>query len=87
MLPNQTSAETSKQARIFAGKEPYFMVCPACYNSSFRLSRYRSADIFPLLTLRFPIRCRMCAHRMHAGPFTAFQLWQKRKHKHSLVTK
>lgn len=61
------------------------MVCPTCYKSDFRLSRFRSTDLPALFTLRYPVRCRACSHRMHAGPMAAFQLWQERKRKRQIL--
>jgi hypothetical protein len=61
------------------------MTCPTCFNSSFRLSRLRSADVAPLLAFRYPVRCRVCDHRMHAGFLMALHLWQERKRKRQSV--
>lgn len=57
------------------------MVCPTCFRSGFRLSRLRRTDLPSLITLRFPVRCRACDHRMYAGPIMTMHLWQDRKHK------
>lgn len=57
------------------------MICPTCFKSNFRLSRFRSKDVVPILTLRYPVRCRVCKHRMYAGPFVAYHLFQSRRRK------
>lgn len=58
------------------------MVCPTCFSSEFRLSRFRpTMDLGRLLTFRYPVRCRACDHRMYASMLFAFQLWQDRKRK------
>lgn len=61
------------------------MVCPTCYKSSFRLSHFRSMDLPALFTLRYPVRCRACSHRMYAGPMAAFQVWQDRRRKGQIL--
>lgn len=62
------------------------MTCPTCFNSNFRLSRFRSADVASLLAFRYPVRCRVCDHRMYTGPVLALHLWQERRRKRQLVT-
>jgi hypothetical protein len=58
------------------------MICPSCFDSQFRLSHLRKADIFPLFALRYPVRCITCSHRMYGGPLFALHLWQRRRSKH-----
>jgi hypothetical protein len=58
------------------------MVCPVCHASdNFRLSKFRSTDVNSLLTLRYPVRCRTCSHRIYVGAFTAIHLRQEAKRK------
>lgn len=62
------------------------MVCPTCfYSDKFRLSRFRSSDLKSLLALRYPVRCRRCSNRTHAGLLFAFRLWQSRRRKRHLM--
>jgi hypothetical protein len=37
--------------------------CPICFSSDFRLSRIRTGDIFRLVLLMYPVRCRECLRR------------------------
>lgn len=39
--------------------------CPTCYGTKFRLSQRRLEDIFYLLLLRYPVRCRKCSARVY----------------------
>ena len=63
------------------------MICPTCYKSAFRLSRFHTTDMPALLTFRYPVRCRTCDHRLYANLFFAFQLWQARRRKRQLLAK
>lgn len=58
------------------------MVCPACRNAGFRLSRFRSVDLLRLAVLQYPIRCLTCSHRMYGGVLLAIQLRNARRRKH-----
>ena len=58
------------------------MVCPSCYRSHLRLSKFRSDDIGQLLFLRYPVRCRECGERSYANLLKALSLLQERRHKH-----
>jgi len=62
------------------------MVCSACLSSDeFRLSHFRTYDLSPLLTLRYPVRCRRCSHRAHAGLRFAMNLWKSRRRQRQRV--
>ena len=61
------------------------MVCPSCYRSQLRLSKFRSEDIGHLFFLRYPFRCRECGERSYANFLQALSLLQARRHKHSEV--
>ena len=50
------------------------MKCAQCGSSQFRTSRFRREDLFRLLWLRYPIRCRSCQQRDYAGVFTAMKI-------------
>ena len=51
------------------------VICPECFSSSFRPSRFRMKDFKPLLLLHWPVRCRRCHHRTYARlPFTSMFL-------------
>ena len=63
------------------------MICPTCYKSDFRLSRFQWADFPALFALQYPVRCRTCDHRMYGGLLFAFRLWQARRRKRQLRAK
>ena len=59
-----------------------FMVCPNCYNSDFRLSKFRSEDLSRLASLHYPVRCRNCKERIHANALQVINLmWKHRKNR------
>jgi hypothetical protein len=58
------------------------MKCPVCGSTSFRVSRFRMADIPPLLFFQYPIRCRQCRERSFAGIMFALNLRQASKARH-----
>ena len=43
------------------------MVCPGCYFSDLRLSKFRSTDIGQMLFLHYPVRCRDCGERSYGN--------------------
>jgi hypothetical protein len=61
------------------------MICPSCLSTRLRLSHFRPSDLRSIAILRFPVRCRTCQHRMHAGPLFALHLWQERRRKQHVV--
>ncbi len=56
------------------------MVCPNCYSSNFRLSRFRSHDLPRLFFLQYPVRCQGCKERLPGNLFFALNLLRKRHH-------
>jgi hypothetical protein len=56
-------------------------VCHACGSSEFRTSHLRGSDIRKLLTLRFPIRCRICSMRDFTFVGTALSFRRKNRKK------
>lgn len=40
--------------------------CSACGSNAFRLSRFRISDVFRLLMLKYPVRCKDCRKRAYA---------------------
>lgn len=57
------------------------MLCPSCYRSHLRLSKFRSEDIGQLLFLRYPVRCRECRERSYGNLLQAFNLLLTPRHK------
>ena len=55
------------------------MVCPNCYNSDFRLSKFRSEDLLHLLLLKYPVRCRTCKERIYANAVQTLNLALKHR--------
>jgi hypothetical protein len=55
------------------------VTCPECSSSSFRLSRFRAADIEHILLLQYPVRCRNCHRRLYAGFALALVLLQSNR--------
>jgi hypothetical protein len=56
------------------------MKCRHCGSTGFRPSRLRKTDIFRLLILRYPIRCRDCQQRK----FVSFPVALKVRHDNKL---
>jgi hypothetical protein len=55
------------------------MMCGRCEGTEFRLSGMKWRDVPRLLTLRYPMRCRACHHRMYGGRELALMLKQLRR--------
>ena len=68
-------------------KERYLMICPSCLSTRLRLSQFRAGDLPFLAILRFPVRCRTCFHRTHAGPLFALRLWKEQRRKEIVESK
>jgi hypothetical protein len=47
------------------------MECRLCGSKKFRVSRLRLPDLFKLLSLRYPVRCRTCYRRVFVSFFAA----------------
>lgn len=43
------------------------MVCHECGSNDVRRAQFRFSDMFRLITLRYPVRCRLCKRRWHAS--------------------
>lgn len=56
------------------------MICSRCKATEFRLSSLRLRDLPRLLLLHYPVRCRFCHRRAHAGILLALMLLQLRRH-------
>jgi hypothetical protein len=54
-------------------------ICRSCGSEDFRISHLRPSDFRKLLTLRYPIRCRVCKERDFA--FLGSVLFFRRKSK------
>ena len=50
------------------------MVCPNCYNSDFRLSRFRTHDLPRLFFMQYPVRCLTCRERLYRNLLIALNL-------------
>ena len=59
------------------------MVCPSCYSSDLRLSKFRNIDIGQLFLLRYPIRCRDCGYRSYGNIIKAMTLPASHRHRSS----
>jgi hypothetical protein len=57
------------------------MICPFCDSSKLRTSRFRFDDLFHLLLLRMPVRCRDCQERSYTGIAKVMQLRRESKHR------
>jgi hypothetical protein len=53
-------------------------VCHSCGSSELRISRLRNEDLGKLLSLRYPVRCRVCRERTFVFLLYAFGLNKKR---------
>jgi hypothetical protein len=42
------------------------LYCQECGSGNLRRAHFRFSDVFGLLTLRYPVRCRSCKSRGHA---------------------
>jgi hypothetical protein len=60
-------------------------VCRACGSSEFRISQLRSSDISKLLTLRYPVRCRICKERDFIFIGAALSLPRRKRKKQDAV--
>jgi hypothetical protein len=58
------------------------MECRLCGSTRFRLSRLRVPDLFELIFLRHPVRCRICYKREYVSLFTAFGIRRANKRRH-----
>jgi len=47
------------------------MECKLCGSKKFRVSRLRIPDLYKLLWLRYPVRCRTCYRRVFVSIFVA----------------
>jgi hypothetical protein len=57
------------------------MVCHECGSTDFRVAHIRKSDIFQLLKLQHPVRCRVCKVRTFGPLRWALKLPQRvRKH-------
>lgn len=54
--------------------------CKSCGQSEFRASRFRMKDVFRLLALHYPVRCRVCKRRQYISIFLALRLPQAKHH-------
>jgi hypothetical protein len=61
------------------------MVCPTCYSSHLRLSKFRSEDLGLLFTFKYPLRCKSCGERSYGNLFKAMGL--PRAHSHQATAK
>ena len=52
------------------------MHCPFCDSHSLRISRFRFSDIYQLLLLRLPVRCRNCRERSYVPMAQAHRIRQ-----------
>lgn len=50
------------------------MNCPYCESDKLRNSQYRAEDLFQLLLLRLPVRCRNCQERSYVSIAKSRQL-------------
>jgi len=57
--------------------------CRGCGMSDFRLSHVRNKDLWRLLTLQYPIRCRTCRERSFVFVLKALQIVRDAKLLHS----
>jgi hypothetical protein len=60
-------------------------VCRSCGSQEFRLSHPRRGDLSRLLTLRYPIRCKVCKERDFAFMGVLFFLRHGRKKKNHVI--
>jgi hypothetical protein len=64
------------------------LICHGCGSSELRISRLRRADLGKLLSLRYPVRCRVCRERDYI--FLPFMLGlsrrSSRRHKDATTT-
>jgi hypothetical protein len=58
------------------------MACLYCGASKLRLSRFRREDLFRLLLLELPVRCRLCGKRAYANLLTAWKIGRDDKARH-----
>jgi hypothetical protein len=61
------------------------MLCPSCYSSHLRLSKFRGEDVGQLFSFRYPLRCRSCGERTYGNLFRAMTL--PRAHSHEAKAK
>jgi hypothetical protein len=50
------------------------MQCRRCGSSNIRLSRLRPHDLGSLLTLHYPVRCRLCHERRYVSLLEALKV-------------
>jgi hypothetical protein len=50
------------------------MVCPTCYSSHLRLSKFRSEDLGQLFSFKYPLRCKTCGERSYGNLFRVIGL-------------
>lgn len=60
-------------------------VCRSCGSDEFRISHLRRTDLSKLLTLRYPIRCKICKERDFTFLGTALSLRHKRRKKNDVI--
>jgi hypothetical protein len=60
-------------------------VCRSCGSQEFRVSHFRPSDFSKLLTLRYPIRCRVCKERDYTFVGTALSFRRKGRKKEHVI--
>jgi hypothetical protein len=48
-------------------------LCPNCWSSQLRVSRFRLLDFVWLLMLQMPVRCKECQQRFHSSLYFALK--------------
>jgi hypothetical protein len=62
----------------------YCVYCDSsdCDSSNYRISKLRPSDIFRLILLQYPVRCRNCDARKYLGILQAYRIHCSRKFRH-----
>ena len=77
-----------RTVHIFPGRssglvqELEMLVCSYCGASKLRLSRFRSKDLFKLILLKRPVRCRLCDKRAYTTLLTAWKIGRDDEARH-----
>ena len=60
------------------------LTCRICGSTDFRLSHFRSKDVFHLVRLSYPVRCRCCRTRDYVVVFKAVKIGHADRIRHAL---